>query len=353
MPYWWPFAVGAAFLISAAVTPFLARLAASKGVLDVPGERKLHPGPTPLLGGVAIYLAFVLPVLGVLLLTEHLIAGEIDVRHFVGFFIGATVLISGGWLDDKYNLPPRLSILFPLLAATSAVIFGIGVEKITNPFGEALIIAPVISMLVTFVWLLAMTYTTKLLDGVDGLTTGVTLVGSIMIALLALSEKFFQPDVAVLALIFAAALIGFWLWNLPPATIFLGEGGSTLVGFTLGVLAIISGSKLATTLLVVGVPALDVAFVILRRWREGRAVTGGDRTHLHFLLKAAGLSSVQILVIYLLLASAFGVTTLLFASWQKLGALILLALLVAVGVTALYRYVRSKPKDTYETGTNA
>ncbi len=348
MPIWWPFAVGAAFLLSAGITPFLAKLAARTGVLDVPAEpRKLHPGPTPLLGGVAIYAAFILSTLAVLLLTEHLIAGEIDIKHFVGFFIGATILIVGGLLDDKYNLPPRLSILFPLLAAASAVVFGIGVEKVTNPFGEALIIAPVVSIIVTFLWLLSLTYTTKLLDGVDGLTTGITLVGAIMISLLALSDKFFQPDVALLALIFGAALLGFWLWNLPPAKIFLGEGGSTFLGFTLGVLAVIAGSKLATTLLVVGVPALDVGLVIFRRWWEGRSVTSGDRTHLHFLLASAGLSQGKILVIYLLVASAFGVTTLLFESWQKLLALIILAALVVLAVTYLYRKVHAKKEETY------
>jgi UDP-GlcNAc:undecaprenyl-phosphate GlcNAc-1-phosphate transferase len=272
-----------------------------------------------------------------LLATNHLTAGEIDSRQFVGFFIGALILLVGGLLDDKLDLPPRFSILFPLLASLAAIVAGIGVSKITNPLGGAIVLTSSVSMVITFLWLLGMTYTTKLLDGLDGLATGITLVGATMIALLALSKAFFQPDVAVLALIFAAALLGFLLWNAYPALIFLGEGGSTFLGFTLGVLAVIAGSKLATTLLVVGVPVLDVAFVIFRRWWEGRPMTKGDNTHLHHLLLAAGLSQRSILGIYLLVAAVFGITTLIFASWQKLVALGILVLLSALAVSLLYK----------------
>ncbi len=338
MPVWWPFAVFGALLISASLTPLLAKLAVYFGVVDVPvAPRKLHRGNMPLFGGFSVFLSFAIPTLVILATTDHLTAGEIDPRQFVGFFIGASILLFGGLLDDKYNLPPRLSILFPLLASVTAVFFGIGVEKITNPLGGVIVLTAALSILITFAWLVGMTYTTKLLDGLDGLASGVTMIGAVMIALLALSQEFFQPDVAVLALVFAAALLGFLLWNGYPATIYLGEGGSTLLGFTLGVLAVIAGSKLATTLLVVGVPMLDVGFVVLRRLREGRSPTNGDRTHLHHLLLSAGWSERAILMIYLTLATAFGVTTLIFESWQKLLALGILVLLVGLMVSILYK----------------
>ncbi len=335
---WWPFAVGGAFLLSSLLTPLFARLAEQWGIVDIPkGERKIHDRIVPFLGGVSVFIAFAVPTIAILLETNHLTAGEIDPKHFVGFFIGALILLIGGLFDDKFDLPPRLSILFPLLAALSAVAFGIGVEKITNPLGGAFALTSSISIMITFLWLLGMTYTTKLLDGLDGLATGITMIGALMIALLALSEKFFQPDVALLAFVFAAALLGFLLWNGYPATIFLGEGGSTFLGFTLGVLAVIAGSKLATTLLVVGVPVLDVAFVIFRRWRQGRSVTSGDRTHLHHLLLAAGLSQRTILVLYLSIATVFGATTLIFESWQKLLALGILVVFSGIAVSVLYK----------------
>ena len=336
MPMWWPFAVGGALVLSLVLTPLFARLARYWGFVDVPrGDRHTHNQVVPFFGGLSVFIAFAIPTLIVLFATNHLTAGEIDSKHFVGFFLGAAILLLGGLLDDKLDLPPRYSILFPLFASLVAVAFGIGVEKITNPLGGAFVLTASVSMVVTFVWLLGLTYTTKLLDGLDGLTTGVTMVGAIMIALLALSQAFFQPDVAVLAFIFAAALLGLLCWNTYPATIFLGEGGSTFLGFTLGVLAVIAGSKLATTLLVVGVPAFDVAFVMFRRWHEGRSLTSGDRTHLHHLLLTAGFSQRTILLMYLGVATVFGVTTLIFASWQKLIALGILVLLVGGVVTWL------------------
>ena len=338
MPTWWPFAVGGAFLLSSLLTPLFARLAQYYKLVDIPtGDRKLHTYVTPFLGGASVFLALLVPTVIVLGVTDHFTAGDIDIRHFIGFFVGSLILLCGGLLDDKLNLPPRLSILFPLLAAVSAVSAGIGVEKITNPLGQAFLLSPSVSIILTFIWLLGMMYTTKLLDGLDGLASGVTMIGASMIALLALSREFFQPDVAVLAFIFAAALLGFLLWNGYPATIFLGEGGSTFIGFTLGVLAVIAGSKLATTLLVIGVPTLDAAFVIWRRWRERRPLTGGDRTHLHHLLLVAGLSQRAILALYLFVAAAFGVTSLVFASWQKLIALVILAALSALTISVLHR----------------
>jgi UDP-GlcNAc:undecaprenyl-phosphate GlcNAc-1-phosphate transferase len=186
-------------------------------------------------------------------------------------------------------------------------------------------------------WLLGMTYTTKLLDGLDGLATGVTTVGAVMIALLALSSAFFQPDVALLSMMFAAALFGFWLWNMYPAKIFLGEGGSTFLGYALGVLAIISGSKLATTLLVVGLPVLDVLVVIGRRWYQGKPIMKGDRSHLHHALLDAGLSPRLTVLVYMSVASLFGVTTLIFASWQKVIALGILTMISFLFIQVVYR----------------
>lgn len=338
MPIWWPFAVAGAFLLSAILTPLFARLATHLGIVDVPkSDRKVHDHAIPYFGGLSVFLAFALPTLIVLLASDHFVAGEIDPRHFIGFFAGALILLMGGLLDDKFDLSPRFSILFPMFAALSAVAFGIGVEKVTNPFGGVFVLTSAVTVVITFLWLLGMTYTTKLLDGLDGLASGVTMVGALMISLLALSQEYFQPDVAVLSLVFMAALAGFLLWNAYPATIFLGEGGSTFLGFTLGVLAVIAGSKLATTLLVIGVPALDVALVIFRRWREGRPVTSGDRTHLHHLLLAAGLSQRGILMLYLSVATLFGATTLIFESWQKLIALGILVLLSGISVSVLYK----------------
>lgn len=342
MPHWWLLAVALPCIFSALFTPAFASLAMTLGLVDKPdGARKLHTRTVPFLGGISIFLAFVVPVSVVLLVSDHFTSGDIDARHFIGFFLGGVILLVGGILDDKYTLPPQLSLLFPLFASLAAVACGIGVEKITNPLGGVIQLSGSFTIMLSFLWLLGMTYTTKLLDGLDGLATGVTTVGAIMIALLALSSRFYQPDVALLALMLAAALFGFWLWNIYPAKIFLGEGGSTFLGYALGVLAIISGSKLATTLLVVGLPVLDVLVVIGRRWYQGKPIMKGDRSHLHHALLDAGVSPRLTLLVYMSVAALFGVTTLMFTSWQKVIALALLVSVSFVGIQWVYRYVQT------------
>jgi UDP-N-acetylmuramyl pentapeptide phosphotransferase/UDP-N-acetylglucosamine-1-phosphate transferase len=175
-------------------------------------------------------------------------------------------------------------------------------------------------------------YTTKFLDGVDGLAASVSSVGAAMVMMLALSAAYFQPDVALLSAVCLGALLGFLAWNLPPASIFLGEGGSTFVGYALGTLAVISGGKLATLLLVIGIPLLDVAWVVVRRFRAGGlpAVFRGDRRHLHHRLRDLGLSDRAIVFAYAVVAAAFGLAALVLQSREKLAALGLLALLMLV-----------------------
>ncbi|KKW30847.1 MAG: glycosyl transferase family 4 [Candidatus Uhrbacteria bacterium GW2011_GWD2_52_7] len=342
MPWWWPFPVGLAFVLATLLTPAVARVARIFGVVDRPdGERKFHSAEMPLLGGIAMYVGFVLPTLVMLVATDHLTSGDIDAKHIAGLLVGGAVLMIGGYLDDRYQLSPKYSVIAPVLAALIAVVSGIEVAKITNPLGGFVEIAAGVSTIVVFMWILGMTYTTKLLDGMDGLAGGVTAVGAMVIAALALSSAYFQPDVALLSLTFLAAILGFLMWNWHPATIFMGEGGSTFLGYTLGVLAIISGSKIATALLVMGIPALDVAIVIIRRLLAGQhPFRTSDRLHVHHLLLRLKLSESQVVIVYCSVALCFGVTTLVLSSWQKFVALGVLAAMVLGGVQHVLKNYR-------------
>lgn len=339
MPWWWFVVIGGAFVVAVASTDVVWGLALRFGIIDAPdGGRKIHNRVTPLLGGVGVYLGFAVPTVIVLLATNHLTSGDIGVREFVGFLVGGLVLVVGGSLDDKFTLHPRVTFAFPLVAVAIATVAGIGISKLTNPFSvDPFVLTAGVSAAFTFVWLLVTTYTTKLLDGVDGVATGVTAIGCAIVSLLSLTPTYWQPDVALLAAIGAASCVGFLLWNAPPARIFLGEGGSTFLGFMLGTLAVISGGKVATALLVLGIPALDVAFVIVRRVSQGKnPFTSSDRQHLHLQLRDRGFTSGQILAMYMTVAALFGATTLIFASWQKIAALAtlgLFALAVAVWLT--------------------
>lgn len=340
MPWWWPFPLVAAFLLGIFFTDAVRFLALRYGIVDAPrAPRKLHERPTPLLGGLAVYGAMAIPVAVTLFVSGHFTAGEMTVWHFVGLFAGGALLMVGGVLDDRFDLSPRKSFVFPLLAAAVATMMGIGVSKLTNPLGGTPFeLMPIVSGALTFFWLLATTYTTKLLDGLDGLASSISGIAVFMIGALALTDRFFQPDVALLAGIVLAAIGGFLLWNFPPAHIFLGEGGSTFLGFLVGVLAVISGGKLATALMVLGIPALDVAFVIFRRLQQKKnPFTTADRSHLHHLLLDRGYSPRIIVAIYAGIALTFGLTSLLLVSWQKLVALAIVFLLSLFLCTSLVK----------------
>jgi len=333
MELWWILPILGGFTASVLMTDVVLRLSTHFQIIDLPdGKRKKHKKAVPLMGGLAIFLALIFATLPVLIFTDQFILGDITIWHFIGFYIGGAILMIGGFLDDKYSLSAKKIIWFPIAATIIAIIGGMGVSKITNPLGgDPLILSNVVSNIFTFVWVLGMIYTTKLLDGHDGLATGVSVIASMTIALLALSTAFYQPDVALFALIVASVFSGFWLWNAPPASIFLGESGSTFVGFTVATLAVISGSKVATALLVMGIPIFDIIFVLVERKRLGKSLfTSPDRFHLHFRLKDSGLSDWTVLGLYYALALGFGMTTLVFDSWQKLFALLILFIIMMI-----------------------
>ncbi|MBI5793889.1 undecaprenyl/decaprenyl-phosphate alpha-N-acetylglucosaminyl 1-phosphate transferase [Candidatus Uhrbacteria bacterium] len=326
-----------AFILSFLLTILVRRLALMVGLVDKPtSQRKIHSRPVAQLGGLAIYLSVSAVVIGILSTGTALTSGEIVSTHYIGVLLGGLILMIGGALDDRFDLPAHATIIAPILAALTAIAFGIEVDKLTNPFGGAIILLPWQSDILVFVWLMLVMYTTKFLDGLDGLATSVTSVGAIMIMLLSLTAVYFQPDVALLSAVAIGAYLGFLFWNVHPASIFLGEGGSTFVGFLLGILAVISGGKVATALLVLGIPLLDVIWVITRRFREGGIgrVFVGDKKHLHHRLLALGWGQTRIVILYVAMAASFGVSALFLQSRQKLVALIVLTLVMLL--TALF-----------------
>lgn len=335
------------FGISYAVTILIRRTALRLDVQDVPDlPRKIHAAPRPKLGGAALYLTF---AIGLVVLTVGGFTGEIAAGRLVALVIGGVILIIGGALDDKYDLPAYVQIIFPLLAALVAVGSGIHISYITNPLGGAIVLDqfkigsyPVLGSLVVLLWILGMTYTTKFLDGMDGLVSGISGIAGLVIFGLSLAPAVQQTTTAFLALLFAAACFGFLPFNFHPAKIFLGEGGSTFTGFMIGVLAVISGGKIATALLVLGIPILDAVWVIARRLWSRASPFVGDKQHLHFRLLDIGLSQRQAVLFLYLLAAIFGGVAVFLQSLGKLIALgVLFAVMVAVAITVVLLYRRN------------
>lgn len=334
-----------AFVLALAITPMLSFVMKRIGILDKAKveKRKIHKKNIPLGGGIAIFTATFVSFAFALWTGD--IGQEVSIRKIQGIFLGALILMIGGLLDDKYRLRPRIQIWYPIVASVLAIAFGIGLKSITNPTGGILFLNQiqisldglgnwlVLADTLVFFWLMGMMFTTKLLDGMDGLATGIVLIGTIMIFFITQQEKWFQPEVSVLSLIFAGSCLGFLLWNFHPAKIFLGEGGSLLIGYMLGILAIISGSKIATTLLVMGLPILDVIRVIIRRLQKRKSIFLGDSEHLHFRLLESGLGHRETVLLLYSIAFIFGISTLFLQTEQKLVALcflFILMLLVAI-----------------------
>ncbi len=325
------------------LTFFVIKIAKKFNILDHPvGSRKIHKKPIPLIGGLAIFISYFLLLF---VFSSHFLSGALEIKHLLGFFLGALIIIIGGVLDDKYNLRPSKQIVFPLLALLAIVWGGIEIVRISNPFGGIIEIGNyyLVSPILISLWLLGMMYTTKLLDGVDGLVSGIGAIGSFIIFLFTLTPNYYQPDIAFAALLFAGVLAGFLVFNWNPAKIFLGEGGSLLVGYVLGVLAIISGAKIAMALLIMGIPILDVCWTIARRVLKGKnPFRFSDRQHLHHRLLDLGLSQKQTVLVFYSLSFIFGFSGLFLQSRGKFLALLLLAVLMFVVVLFFWRLDRKR-----------
>jgi len=329
-------------VLSLFITPLVSRVSFRFGVLDKPdmSGRKIHKKPTPLLGGWAIFLSvfvtvFVFRFLG---LADFSLIPD---QFLYSIFIAALIIMIGGTLDDKYKLKPWQQVLFPLFSAGLIVLVGIKISYITNPIGgptNAIIyLSPLIAGVVSFIWLMGMIYTTKLLDGLDGLVSGITAIAALMIFLLSLNWDVYMSATGIWALSLFGASLGFLVFNFHPAKIFLGEGGSLFMGFMLGVLSIVSGSKIITTLLVVGIPALDVLWVIIRRIIKRQSpFSHADRKHLHFQLLGLGFSHKEAVLFLYLIAIIFGLIAVLGNSLSKLIGLGILVILMFIIITLIY-----------------
>ncbi len=299
--------ISIAFLVGLVFSALVMWVAKKLKILDRPDSpRKIHKKPVPKMGGLALFLAFNVVLLIYIYFSSELTGNHILTKYIWGMLIGGGFLMIGGILDDKYNLKPKYQFIWPVLAVLSVGISGIGIDWITNPFGEGLwhlakyqvdllwfhgipYRVTFLADIFTFVWLIGMMYTTKVLDGLDGLVTGVTTVGALFIFAVSLLGSD-QQDVALLAIIFAGVCLGFLVFNFNPAAIFLGEGGSTYTGFILGTLSIISGSKVTVTLMLMSLPILDVAWSIIRRRMDKKSFSLADKKHLHHRLLDAGFS---------------------------------------------------------------
>ena len=331
--------------VTFALVPVAGRIGRRWGLVDRPGGRRQHRGVIPRTGGLALFGGFVLTVLLTLLLPEIVPAAwqgwfpprndPHETRRLLALLLGSVFCVAAGFLDDKLELPSAPQYAFQLIAALIAIAGLIFIKHVNNPFAPGLVFGPDgmpwwLVWPLTIFWFVGMMNTINWLDGLSGLVTGVT---AILCAVLALHMLFTaeppQLSVAVLPVALLGAALGFLPANFA-ARIFMGSSGSYFLGFAIAALGIIGGARVATVLFVLGLPALDVAFLIVDRRRRGVGSGTGGRDHLHFRLLDRGLGERTIVVGYWAFCALFGALT-LFAGHRlaKVGGL------VGLGVLAL------------------
>jgi UDP-GlcNAc:undecaprenyl-phosphate GlcNAc-1-phosphate transferase len=284
-----------AFAVAAALTPVTARIATWVGAVDKPRERGLAEGGTPLLGGVAILAAVLVAIAAFVSFTP------IVEDRLRGIIWAAVVVTAVGALDDRFDLLPGLKLAGQIGAAVIAVRAGVKVENVTLPFFGAIRFGSVGGPL-TAVGLVATMNIVNFSDGIDGLAAGVCAISAIAFSIIAFDLQ--RDHAAVLSAITAGAALGFLIYNFHPASVFMGDAGSNLLGLLLGAIAVEGAVKtqavlaLLFPLAVLAVPFLDTTFVVLKRMKYRRAVWRADQNHFHHRFDRIGFSQVRT-VLYL------------------------------------------------------
>jgi UDP-GlcNAc:undecaprenyl-phosphate/decaprenyl-phosphate GlcNAc-1-phosphate transferase len=319
--------------VSAVTTPLLGRLGKRLGIVATPGGRRQHTGAISRLGGLGLSLGFyaALAISRVVLIPT---ADPHEIRRLWGLVIGGGVMVIFGLIDDRYELPPGTEYLGYLLAAVIAIAYLIILERFNNPLTNELVVLPAILYIpLTLFWMTGMIVTVNWLDGLDGLAAGVAAILALVLGVHMYRSG--QYSVVPQAIALLGASLGFLIFNAPPARVFLG-GSAFFLGYVLGALGLIAGGRVATVLLVMGIPIVDVAWTILDRWRHGVSPFRGDRRHLHFRLQDAGIATRTIVFIYWGFCAIAGAMGLLLSSRiYKLFTLILLSGLTVALLRAL------------------
>lgn len=335
-------AIGLAFAYL--VTPFVAWLATRLRILAQPGGRHIHAVPIPRLGGIAVYTAFVAAVLAGLPV-ERSIGVAVEPRNIlvtipfspafdwpvIGVLIGATIITIVGILDDVRGISPTEKLFGQLVAAVVPPAFGIGMDVLTNPLGGMVFLGP-FGVALTVLWLVALCNVMNLIDGIDGLATGIAAIaaGTVFIA----SYGRGDAATAILSVALIGATLGFLPFNFNPARIFLGDTGSMLLGYLLGSLSLLGTYKsytalsLLVPLVALGVPVLDTALAILRRWRTRRPIFQADTEHLHHRLLQRGLTQRQTAVGLYLVTGILGAGALIASGVHRFSLVAVLGILV-------------------------
>ena len=327
-----------AFLVAMAValivTPSVIKLALKTGAVDLPNERKVHKVPIPRIGGLGIYIAFMV-ALGFSVSVSNL--DGISLHEIAGLTLGGTLIVALGLIDDYKNLPAKVKLVGQIFAAAVVVLgFDIRIDFITDPLGDYIYLEW-IAIPATIFWIVGLTNTINLIDGLDGLAAGVAAIASITILLVAMKQNFFLVTILTAAL--AGASAGFLFYNSNPAKIFMGDTGSMFLGFMLAGISVIGTVKSTATIalivpiLALGLPILDTTFAILRRYFGGKPIFQPDKGHLHHRLLKLGFTQRQAVLLMYIISAMLGLSA---VALTEVSSQIAVVLLLMIGVAIVY-----------------
>lgn len=340
-------AAGLSWLLVAHTIPLLVRL----GLVDQPGPRRAHTRPMPRGAGPAMFLAFGFGL--ALTFSFDILRFKEEQERLLLLLAGAGVLTGVMVYDDALGIRPLPKLAWQTVAALlvalprlNGELHGIVIERFNQPFGGTVELPLALAIAVTVVWIVGMVNTLNWVDGLDGLAGSVTLVSCLVLFI----HTYFgaggdrQFTISLLPALLAGSVAGFLVFNWSPAKVIMGDSGAHFLGFSLAIIAIIGGAKIATALLALGLPILDVAWVIVYRVVHRRSPLEADRGHLHHRLADSGWGHARVVLFIAAVSAAFGVAGLLLPTREaKLAAIAVIGVVLLATVATLAARDRRLP----------
>lgn len=345
--------IGIAFLLSFitsfVMVPYTIKLAKKVGAIDIPNDRRINKKPIPRIGGIAVITGFIVSAIYLIITTT--IEKKIDLNDadnykvkLIGFFIGITIISVFAYIDDIKDIKPWQKFLAQLVAASIIYIFGIRINVING-----VKLPSIISLTLTLGWIIGITNAINLIDGLDGLSSGITLISCISLLMIFVTN--YSPLLAILLITaLSGAIMGFLPYNINPAKTFIGDVGAQFLGFCLAVISILGVAKTVTLIvfiapvLVLGLPIFDTLFAIVRRIKNGKslkAVFNADKGHLHHRLMKQGFTQRQSVTILYAVSATLGMLAIIIIEdgiWKAISFGLILLAVVALGYKELKKY---------------
>ncbi|AKI75613.1 UDP-N-acetylglucosamine:UDP-P N-acetylglucosaminyl-1-P transferase [Streptococcus pyogenes JRS4] len=323
-----------ALLIPLFLTPLVRFLAFRVGAVDNPNARRVNKVPMPTSGGLAIFMSFLVASLGLIPTASKgaMFFGQTYFSYILPVVIGATVITLTGFLDDLYELSPKLKMFGILIGAMIVWAFtDFKFDSFKIPFGGPLLVfGPFLTLFLTVLWIVSITNAINLIDGLDGLVSGVSIISLMTMAIVSyffLPQKDFFLTLTILVLI--AAIAGFFPYNYHPAMIYLGDTGALFIGFMIGVLSL-QGLKnstavaVVTPVIILGVPIMDTIVAIIRRSLSGQKFYEPDKMHLHHRLLSMGFTHRGAVLVVYGITMLFSLISLLLNVSSRIGGVLLM-----------------------------